>query len=118
MIDRKNLFSERLRDAMANACMKQKDLCRETDLDRSVISRYLAGEIEPKATSLFLLADALGVDGRWLLGLDVPKESATAKMPKENKNANFREIVEMLLKMDADELVTLKAIIAHILAET
>ena len=68
---RKAAFARRLRDAMYNARVNQKDLGERTGIDRSNISNYLAGKYYPKYGTIMALAVALGVDPTWLEGRDL-----------------------------------------------
>ena len=51
--------AERLREALSDAGKTQADLMRETGLQRSAISRYLAGSYEPKAKAVGEMARVL-----------------------------------------------------------
>lgn len=105
-----NTFADRLREAMAIAEKTQADLMRDTGLNRGTISSYLSGRYEPKQNALCLLAQALNVNEHWLLGRDVKKERFTERTV-DGKYGTFAEIVEKLLKMDADTLALTKDII-------
>lgn len=69
--------AERMRIAMALRKMKQTDIVNHTGIRKSSISTYLSGEYEPKQRNLHKIADVLGVDPGWLMGLDVPMEPST-----------------------------------------
>ena len=51
-------------------------LCRqyEINIDKSLLSQYLSGKVEPKQDRLFILSEALKVNEAWLMGYDVPME--------------------------------------------
>lgn len=66
--------SERLKEAMRIANMKQSDLARATGLGKGGISNYVIGRYEPKSNIISVLAEALNVDPVWLMGYDVPME--------------------------------------------
>lgn len=85
-------LSDRLRDSMHDAGMKQTDLARATGIDKSVISRYLSGGYEPKPQPLSLMARALNVAEMWLAGYDVPKE----REPEQRKNDALVQVVAQL----------------------
>lgn len=68
---------DRLNEAFNLSGLKQADLVRMTDIDKSSISLYLAGKVTPKGDKLYKLSVALDVDPVWLSGFDVP-------MRKEN----------------------------------
>jgi transcriptional regulator with XRE-family HTH domain len=89
--------AERLREAMTAAGKTQADLMRETELNRSAISRYLSGDYEPKQRAIVKLAQALGVSEMWLWGFDVPRERSAA----QKKNDDLAQVV-VKLRSDAD----------------
>ena len=66
--------SQRLREAMADANMKQADLARATGLSKGGISNYIIGRYEPKSDIISKLSMALNCSEMWLMGYDVPKE--------------------------------------------
>ena len=66
--------SERLKEAMTLAKMKQTDLAKATGLSKGGISNYVIGRYEPKSDIINILAKALNVDPVWLMGFDVPME--------------------------------------------
>ena len=71
--------SSRIKEAMYAAGKTPADLARDTGLNKSTLSRYLSGAIEPKQHAIAKLASVLGVSEMWLWGYDVPmakKESA------------------------------------------
>ena len=74
--------SERLKEAMRIANMKQSDLARATGLGKGGISNYVIGRYEPKSNIISVLAEALNVDPVWLMGYDVPMER---KKPSPDK---------------------------------
>ena len=65
-------LSERLKDALIKAGLKQIELSRMTGIDTGTINNYLSGKYKPKQDKLYLLAEALKVDPVWLMGYDVP----------------------------------------------
>lgn len=64
--------SERLSEAMQRKNMKQADLARLTEIDKSSISLYLSGKYSPKGDKLYKLSLALGVSPAWLSGFNAP----------------------------------------------
>lgn len=68
------IFSERLKAALTESGMTQKELARRSGCTEAGISRYLSGERIPTGPRVVLLANALGVSGDYLIGLaDKPK---------------------------------------------
>lgn len=71
---RSSTTSQRLKQAMDDAHMKQADLARATGLSKGGISNYVIGRYEPKSDIISKLAKALNCSEMWLMGYDVPKE--------------------------------------------
>lgn len=68
-------FSKRLKIAMKDRGMSQAELAEKANLDGGAISRYVRGEIKPKAKNIIMIAEALNVNVPWLLGdEEVPME--------------------------------------------
>lgn len=67
-------FSNRLKKAMSLRGIKQVDLVRKTDIDKSLISNYVNGNYTAKQENIHTLAKVLNVDDSWLMGFDVPME--------------------------------------------
>jgi repressor LexA len=67
-------FKARLTQALSRQDMKAAALSRATGLSKARISQYVNGVYRPNAKALCLLASALDVSERWLMGEDVPME--------------------------------------------
>jgi len=104
--------SQRLQLAMDMGHKRQTDLVDLTGLNKSTISRYCSGDVEPKADAINKLASALDVAEMWLWGYDVPMERTS--MQKKNdqlvklvvrmrSDERFAEAVKMLDELDADK---------------
>ncbi len=66
-------FSHRLKEAMAEAGLKQSDLIRLAaeqgqKLGKSQVSQYVSGKVVPRGDVMALLASLLGVEAGWLAG--------------------------------------------------
>ncbi|MGE4213813.1 MAG: transcriptional regulator [Anaerotignaceae bacterium] len=79
----KETTADRLKQTMKENNLKQVDilkltesLCEEYDvkMNKSDISQYVAGKVEPNQQKLFVLGKALNVSEAWLMGYDTPKE--------------------------------------------
>ena len=98
-------FSKRLKIAMKERGLNQAELASLSNLDGGAISRYVRGEIKPKAKNIIMIADALKVNVPWLLGdEDVPMEiepSIDYHISDEDINARnyikleYSDVVEM-----------------------
>lgn len=65
-------FANRLKQAMNIANVKQIDLANRTNIDKSLINKYIKGVAEAGNDNLPLIAKALNVSEVWLMGYDVP----------------------------------------------
>lgn len=112
---------DRLREAMDATGKTQSDLAAETGLNKSTISRYMSGEVEPKLKAVVSLAQVLDVDYQWLYGYDVPK----IRTPEQKKNDDlvkvvaqlrkdpeFFDVVSMLAELPADQYASIKQLIS------
>lgn len=75
--------SIRLKEIMTQRNLKQVDIlemvqpyCKKYDIkmNKSHISQYVSGKVEPSQDKLVILGMALNVSEAWLMGFDVPKE--------------------------------------------
>lgn len=87
--------AQRLHTAMAMEHKRQADLVIATGLNKSTISRYCAGECEPKAEAISKLAEALNVAEMWLWGYDVPME----RSQEQKKND---QLVKLVIRLRSD----------------
>ena len=90
----------RLKQIMDNRNLKQVDIldmtkpyCVKYDvkMNKSDISQYVSGKVEPNQEKLFILAKALGVNEAWLMGFDVP-------MKKELSSSEAEGDIELIEK--------------------
>jgi transcriptional regulator with XRE-family HTH domain len=87
--------SARIKEAMLLTEKTRVDLVRETGLNKSTISRYLSGEIEPKQIAISKLASSLGVDEMWLWGYDVPMKKKAATQKDSGMSKAKRELLAL-----------------------
>ena len=95
-LNRITTTSQRLQTAMDMEHKRQSDLVEMTGLNKSTISRYCSGEVEPRADAISRLASALDVAEMWLWGYDVPMERTD--MQKKND-----QLVKLVTRMRKDE---------------
>lgn len=69
------LFQMRLREAMKREKLTQEQLAEKAGVSQSGISEYLNGQRSPKIKTIRIMADCLGVDPTWLMGVDKETES-------------------------------------------
>lgn len=79
--------SIRLKQVMSESHLRQVDilertlpLCAKYDvkMNKSDISQYVSGKVEPNQDKLFVLSLALNVSEGWLMGYDVPKSRSAS----------------------------------------
>lgn len=79
----------RLKWILADRGLKQADVIRlaqpyceqyKIKLNKSDMSQFVSGEVEPGQAKLFILGKALNVSEAWLMGLDVPMERTQPKL--------------------------------------
>lgn len=94
--------SERLKEAMRIANMKQTDLARATGLGKGGISNYVIGRYEPKSNIISILAEALNVDPVWLMGYDVPMERKQSSPNNQELTEGEKLVLELFRKIPED----------------
>lgn len=95
-------FANRLKQAMNIANVKQIDLANRTNIDKSLINKYIKGVAEAGNDNLPLIAKALNVSEVWLMGYDVPINSE-----QKNKNHNnISELDQYKILFDKDDKLT------------
>lgn len=72
-----SITSERLKQAISEANIKQVELCERTGISKGALSSYLSGRYDPKQNNIYTLATVLKVNPAWLMGLNVPKTPET-----------------------------------------
>lgn len=86
--------SDRLKQIMNERNLKQVDILNlsvpicakyNVKMNKSDISQYVSGKVEPSQEKLVVLGLALNVNEAWLMGFDVPMERKdTAKVAKDD----------------------------------
>ena len=95
---------DRLIEAMVLTNKKQVDLVAETGLNRSTISRYISGDVEPKSDAIYKLAKSLNVSESWLIGYDVPMERKTTPSPsKQDLSEGEKILLDLFNKVPEDQ---------------
>lgn len=81
--NRPETTADRLLRAMVDKGLRQSDVlklaepyCERTNisLQKSALSQYVSGQVEPGQDKLYILALALDVNEAWLMGYNVPME--------------------------------------------
>lgn len=107
MIEIKESFRKRLEIALSVRGIKPVDLAKKTGISESTISQYRSGYSKPKEARLVVIANALGVDPAWLMGLDVPMEPRTKPSGimghlAEEESLYIREIDSIMCQLHED----------------
>ena len=85
--------SDRLREIMNVRNLRQVDIlnmtlpyCKkyEVKMNKSDISQYVSGKVEPNQDKLAVLGMALNLNEAWLMGYDVPMERNSKDYTKED----------------------------------
>lgn len=98
--------SERLKEIMKLRNLRQVDIldltkpyCKEHNIkmNKSDISQYVSGLVEPGQEKLFILGKALNVSEAWLMGYDVPREAEVKQTAKKTTTiaAHLPEGIEL-----------------------
>lgn len=107
---RESNTSERLKEIMKKQNLKQVDILNKSlpycakfnvKMNKSDISQYVSGKIEPSQDKLVVLGMALGVTEAWLMGFDVPpmrKDNSTVA----EKDFDFYYKYSMLEERDKE----------------
>lgn len=89
---KKTSTAERLKQIMSERNLKQVDilnlslpLCEKWNvkMNKSDISQYVSGKVEPSQEKLVVLGKALNVTEAWLMGFDVPSERKDTPLQAE-----------------------------------
>lgn len=80
---KKDTTADRLKQIMEERGLRQVDILKMTEIyckkygvkmNKSDISQYVSGKVEPSQEKLVVLGMALNVQEAWLMGLDVSRE--------------------------------------------
>ena len=80
-------FANRLHKAMQIRNIKQIELHELTQIDKTLINKYLSGNAKARQDKLTLIAKALDVNEAWLMGYDVPMERNYTSMDMPRQTA-------------------------------
>jgi len=103
-----NSFSERLLYAMKIHNMKQTDLVKATGINKSLVSQYVNGVLEPSAKSIYLISRTLGVSIGWLLGYE---ESHFVSLNVEEQFSSALELYRYFSKADETTQIGIKMLL-------
>lgn len=91
---KKDTTANRLKKIMEETGLRQIDILKRAEpyckqhgvkLNKSDISQYVSGKVEPSQDKLYILGLALNVQESWLMGLDVPmKRKSSAEQAEQD----------------------------------
>lgn len=86
-----------------------KPFCIKYDIkmNKSDLSQYVSGKVEPSQEKLVLLGIALNVSEAWLMGFDVPMERTASTKESSPKIIQYYELLNDIGKHKATEQVKL-----------
>lgn len=86
-----------------------KPYCIKYDvkMNKSDISQYVSGKVEPNQEKLFILAKALNVNEAWLMGFDVPLRKELSPVVAES---DIELIEKYSLLSDRDKTLVMNMI--------
>ena len=87
---RVDAFANRLKKAMNVRRMKKAELSHHTGISQQRIGQYVRGRYEAKQSAVYIIAEALSVDPAWLMGYDLPMESAGGVCKKKIADADLK----------------------------
>lgn len=110
---KKENTSLRLKQLMVSRNLRQIDIlnaclpyCKEysVKMNKSDISQYVSGKVEPNQDKLYILGKALNVTEAWLMGYDVPmnKNSDTPNSTTDSLSPNEATLVKKYRAIDTD----------------
>lgn len=104
----------RLNKIMSERNLRQVDIlervkpfCIKYDvkMNKSDLSQYVSGKVEPSQEKLVLLGMALNVSEAWLMGFDVPMERFVTDSEKSPKILQYYELLNDIGKHEATKRV-------------
>lgn len=97
-------FSKRLEKALSKSNVSQTELAKKTNIDKSLINKYLKGIAEAGNDNLSSIASVLNVNEVWLMGYDVPMNNNENVEKKITTNDNL--LLQYQLLFDKDDRLT------------
>ena len=98
-------LKDRLAEGLAIRGMRATDLAEKTGIPKVTISYYMNGKTTPRASNLYLIAQALDVSEAWLLGYDV----AIHRSEAQKKNDQLAKLI-VRMRTDVDFYETVAAL--------
>ena len=104
-------FNDRFKEAFGGRSVTE--FANEIGVSKQAISAYLNGVRKPKKIVAEAIACQLNVSPAWLLGYDVPKESALASLSNSTTDVNpqAEEFLHKFMKLSKDDQDTILMLI-------
>lgn len=99
--------AKRLQKALEQANITQQELADKSKVNKASISQYINGSHKPSNISSGKMAEILDVNPMWLMGYDVPMD--TAMQHKAKQDAKFLDFVSDWIKssdVNYEELIS------------
>lgn len=109
MIELNDEFHNRLETALSVRNMKPVDLAQRTKISEATISQYRSGYAKPKDKRLALIASVLRVNPAWLMGMNVPMDTANASLKPLSHEE--RELLEAYDAASPDTQAAVRAVL-------
>lgn len=86
---------------------RAKPFCIKYDIkmNKSDLSQYVSGKVEPSQEKLVILGMALNVSEAWLMGFDVPMERTASTKEESPKIMQYYELLNDIGKYEATKRV-------------
>ena len=101
-----NIVAQRLKIAIRNKGITQRDLARRSGVSEGNISHYCKGDWMPKRDKIYRMASVLEVSPAWLIGLDIEEQTISDlfdQLNEENK-IEVRNFIQYKLAMQEERL--------------
>lgn len=114
---KKHNTSDRLHQIMNDRNLRQIDILNMTlpyckkygvKMNKSDISQYVSGKVEPNQDKLAILGMALNLNEAWLMGYDVPMKRK--ELSSDEASADFELIEKFSLLSDSDKTLVMNLI--------
>jgi transcriptional regulator with XRE-family HTH domain len=90
--------SRRIQLALKRAGLSQKELVAKTGINKASVSQYCTGRNIPLKENAKKIADVLGVDYLWLMGLKNEDDTQNEFMSTVKELKNDRQIKNVIMK--------------------
>lgn len=117
-------MKDRLQEALRIREKKAVDLVRDLDIPKSAVSQYLSGKSQNMDSKrLYAICKYLDISEPWLMGYDISMERTFEKtndtltdvLKRLRTDSDFFSVVESLNDLDAEQLRSVKQMLAAFL---